>query len=148
MITIFDTTSILFRPPKNFGRLAVLSLGMLLPGCSPMPPPQPVVSAPSPVPSLQALRQAEEKGYAEGFIAGKKVQARHDRAVAAELAAAAATNAAAKVQPPAQVVQIIPPPAISAPVPAITPATPPMPAQNSYNSSGPARPLGGLPPAF
>jgi hypothetical protein len=144
MITLFDTTSILFRLPKDFGKLAVLSLGMLLPSCSPMPPPQPVVSAPPPPPSVQALRQAEEKGYAEGYTAGKKVQARHDRAVAAELAA----DAAAKVQPPAQVVQIIPPPATPAPVPVITPATPPTPAQNSYNSSGPAQPLGNLPPAF
>jgi hypothetical protein len=176
MTTQFDTISVLFRLPKNFSRLAALAFYMLLPGCSIMPPPPRVVSAPPPIsPSVLALRQAEEKGYVEGFTAGKKVQARHDRAVAAALTA----KAAAMAQPPTQIVQIVPPPPPSAPVqaptpapapaaakapapppaappspparapaPPITPAATPVPGQNSYNSSGPARPLGSAPPAF
>jgi hypothetical protein len=154
MTTPFDTTAIRSRVPKYSGMPAALFLALLLPGCS--APPPPVVSAPSPMPSLQALHQAEEEGYAEGFAAGKKVQARHDRAMAAEHE----TNAPAKAAPPAQVVQTTSPPAPPpaptpptppappAPSPAIIPAAPPTPAQNSYDSSGPAQPLGSLPPAF
>jgi hypothetical protein len=140
MTAQFDSIQFPFRIRKDYGWLVALSLGALLPGCSMMPPLH-AASTPAPTPSIQTLRLAEQKAYAAGFTAGKKAQASHDQAVEA----AREAEAAPKVQPPAQVVQTIPLPAAPAPEPVIPPAATSVQAQNSYNSSGPARPLRNAP---
>jgi hypothetical protein len=73
--------------------IGLLLFGGLLAGCTTQ---QIAATPPQPLPAL-ALLQAEQKGYAEGLAAGKRIQARHDSWVASH---ATADQKAATAPPP------------------------------------------------
>ncbi|GLR65618.1 hypothetical protein GCM10010909_02960 [Acidocella aquatica] len=113
-------------------RAALLPVAMaaVLSGCSLPPGQQAQMNTPSSVPSSAALQQAELQGYNRGFAAGELAQALRD-----------------KVRQPALAIKQTPP---APPLPAVAPqpvipAAPQVssPPGTSYNSSGPAKPLGG-----
>lgn len=89
----------------NFSWLTVLFLGAGLSGCASLeryePSFAPSQQAAAP-PSAAALREAEARGYDEGLIAGKRIQARHDRATDQEEAAKASAAASQAASPVAQ----------------------------------------------
>ncbi|OYV25636.1 MAG: hypothetical protein B7X08_04830 [Acidocella sp. 20-63-7] len=90
-----------------------------------MPPPPHATIAPSSQNCTLGLRQAEEKGYAEGLAEGKRIQARLDQAQAAAQAA--------KTGPQEPPILIAPPP-VSAPDNAAQ-------ISGGYKSQGAATPL-------
>ncbi len=111
--------------------LRIWCLGLGLASCTAPPPPEPVATATAPAVKLQALlQQAEAKGYDEGLAAGKRIQARKDRALAAKPQAPPPPAAPAMAE-------ATPPPA--PPVPAAPAAEPPPP--DGFSPQGPAVPL-------
>ena len=127
MSRIFDTVSICCGRPGL--RAGVLALAVVLSGCTLPPGGLAQVDGSA---SAQALQQAEQQGYAQGFAAGELAQALRDKA----------REAAEGPEPPPAAS-----PAPAAPAPAPQPVSPVVPQASSppaasYNSNGPAKPLG------
>jgi hypothetical protein len=126
----FDTVSVCCGGSGLRAGLFSLAVAAVLSGCSLAPDQQAQMNTPSSGASAMALQQAEQQGYSRGFAAGELAQALRDKA-----------------RQPAPAVKQAP---SSSPVPAVVPqplipATPEAtsPPGTSYNSNGPAKPLGG-----
>ncbi|HEY1856939.1 hypothetical protein [Acidocella sp.] len=145
-----------WRVPGNLPWLTALALSTGLSGCASLdryeqslapPPPHP-----APAPPAAALREAEARGYDEGLAAGKRIQARHDHAVAQAAQEKAATAASVMAQEAIQETQDMqtihklcdPPQPITPPGAAAAPATRAS-GPDVFAPSGPARPLDNSP---
>ena len=126
----FDTLSIRRGCPGVRAALLPLAVAAVLSGCSLPPFQQAQLDTRSSGASTAALQQAELQGYNRGFAAGELAQALRDKA---RLPAPAVTQPSPAPAAPAVEPQPVIPaaPQVSSP-----PGT-------SYNSSGPAKPLGG-----
>ncbi|HVE23232.1 MAG TPA: hypothetical protein VNC39_14770 [Acidocella sp.] len=153
-----------WRAPGNFPLFIALAITTGLSGCATLShyeqsltPPHPEAAPPSPA----ALRAAETRGYQEGLQAGKRIQARHDSAVAQAARNKASSEASAMAQEAIeetqdmQTLQKVCVGAQTAAKPAATPtAIPPIPPAPKTNSpdafapSGPAEPLAAAPGPF
>lgn len=157
-----------WRAPGNFPLFIALAVTTGLSGCATLShyeqslaPTHPQAAPPSP----DALRAAEARGYEEGLQAGKRIQARHDRALAQAAQDKASSEASAMAQEAIEETQdmqtlqkvcVTPQPAAANPAspPAAIPPIPPTHATTKTNSpdafapSGPAEPLNAAPGPF
>ena len=147
------------RGPRSFPCLVALALFAGLSGCASLSRYEQSLVPPRPdtAPPPAALREAEARGYEEGLEAGKRIQARHDQALAqatqnkvTQAAPVVAPAPVAKTQcAPATQKPGDPPPPAAKPTPTPADATA-MRANNpdAFAPSGPARPLGASPDPF
>lgn len=93
-----------WRPAGKYTGLAWICWAGMLQGCALLEPPKPVVVATPPQPAAVVLQRAEETAYNEGFMQGRRVQWRRDRAVA--MAKAAKDQNGQQATPPGQAGQV------------------------------------------
>ena len=151
-----------WRVPGNFPVFIALAFTTGLSGCATLSsyeqslaPSHPVTSPPSPA----ALRAAEARGYQAGLVAGQRIQARRDRALAqseqdqaATAASAMAQEAVAETQGMQALTKVCagPQPTAAKPAPAAAGTTAAVKASppDVFAPSGPARPLSAAPDPF
>jgi hypothetical protein len=136
-----DLATIRLRIQNKYLWLAPLGVGTVLSGCSLLPLQDRAATASSPSgSSILILRQADARGYAAGFEAGKRLQALRDResaGAAAKSSAAASSDTAPPVAVPAAAVPALQLPSGTVP-PAMASSAPALPASASALASTPA----------